>query len=51
MISLAKVSVAFMQVMSNMSETESNGQLKIQKTLLEMAFDRMFPLGLPMFTR
>jgi len=51
MVSLAKVSVAFMRVMSDMSETECNGQLKIQKTLLETAFDRMFPRGLPMFTR
>jgi len=39
MVSLAKVSVAFMWVMSNMSETECNGQLKIQKKLLEMAFN------------
>ena len=51
MVSLAKVSVAFMRVMSDTSEMECNGQLKIQKTLLKMAFDRMFPLGLPMFTR
>jgi len=51
MVSLAKVSVAFMQVMSDMSETECNGQLKLQKTLLEVAFDWMFPQGLPMFTR
>src|SRR5882724_367068 len=50
MVSLAKVSVAFMWVMSDMSETECNSQLKIQKTLLETAFDRMFPQGLPMFT-
>jgi len=45
MVSLAKVSVAFMRVMSDMSETECNGQLKIQKTLLETAFNRMFPGG------
>jgi len=51
MVSLAKVSVAFMWVMSDMSETECNSQLKIQKTLLETAFDQMFPRGLPMFTR
>ena len=51
MVLLAKVSVAFMRVMSDMSEMECNGQLKIQKTLLEMAFDQMFPLGLPMFTQ
>src|SRR5467141_2180458 len=51
MVSLAKVSVAFMQVMSDMSETECNGQLKLQKTLLKVAFNWMFPQGLPMFTR
>src|SRR5882724_12000686 len=51
MVFLAKVSVAFMQVMSDMSEMECNGKLKIHKTLLEMAFNQMFPKGLPMFTQ
>jgi len=51
MVSLTKVSVAFMWVISNMSETECSGQLKIKKTLLKMAFDQMFPQGLPMFTQ
>src|SRR5882724_4818263 len=51
MVSLAKVSVAFMWVMSDMYEMECNGQLKIQNTLLETAFNQMFPQGLPMFTQ
>jgi len=36
---------SFMWVISNMSETECSGQLKIKKTLLKMAFDQMFPRG------
>ena len=36
--------------MSDMSETECDGQLKIQKSLLEVAFDQMFPQGHSKFT-
>ena len=36
--------------MTDMSETECDGQLKIQKSLLEVAFNGMFPQRLPKFT-
>ena len=43
MVLMAKVTVAFMRIMSHMSEMECDGQLKIQKSLLKVGcFHRGF---------